>query len=81
MTWKSKLTLTLGLKNTGRFRFLREREVIDRVGVAWITILRWEKEGTFPPRRKIGKRAVAWVESEIDEWCANKAAIVPGEEP
>lgn len=28
-------------------RFLRQPEVINRVGVAWITILRWEKQGRF----------------------------------
>lgn len=55
-------------------RFLRKPEVLARVGVAWITILRWEKQGLFPKRRKIGQRVVAWVESEIDDWCANKVS-------
>lgn len=59
-----------------QLRFLRQPEVLARVGVAWITILRWENEGAFPKRRKLGKSTVAWVESEIDEWCAAKAAQV-----
>lgn len=54
-------------------RFLRLPEVLARVGVVWITIWRWEKEDRFPKRRKIGKRAVAWVESEVDKWCADRA--------
>lgn len=57
--------------------FLREPEVVARVGVTAITLLRWEQEDLFPKRRKIGKHAVAWVESEIDEWCGNRAAGIP----
>ena len=55
-------------------RYLRQPEVLARVGVSWITIYRWEKRGEFPRRRHIGRRAVAWVEAEIDDWCAQKAA-------
>jgi prophage regulatory protein len=79
MTWKSNLKPPSSGDAPGRLRFLREPEVLNRVGVTWITILRWEQEGTFPPRRKIGKRVVAWVEAEIDEWCAGKAAETGGE--
>lgn len=57
-------------------RFLRQPEVLARVGVAWITVRRWEEAGLFPKRRKLGERVVGWVESEIDEWCAAKAAPV-----
>lgn len=31
-------------------------------------------EGTFPKPIKIGSRAVAWVESEIDAWIESKIA-------
>ena len=80
MTWKSKKIATLEQVASGHFRFLREPELLARVNVAWITILRGEKEGTFPPRRKISKRTVAWVEPEIDEWCAQRAAEMGGEQ-
>lgn len=60
-----------------QIRFLRGPEVLARVGVSAITLLRWEQEGLFPQRRKIGKHAVAWVEAEVDEWCANRAAGIP----
>ncbi len=55
-------------------RYLREPEVLDRVGVSWITLRRWEQLGIFPKRHKIGPRIVAWSEVEIDEWFAKKAA-------
>lgn len=60
-------------------RYLRQPEVLARVGVSWVTIWRWEKQGQFPKRRKIGPRLVAWVENEIDEWCETRtAAFGPG---
>ncbi|RSY88060.1 AlpA family phage regulatory protein [Sphingomonas koreensis] len=60
-------------------RFLRQPDVLARVGVTWITILRWEKQGLFPKRRKLGPNTVAWVEAEIDEWCAGRAVHKIGE--
>lgn len=60
-------------------RFLRQPEVLERIGVSWVTILRWEKQGLFPQRRKIGPRLVAWLESEIDQWIADRATSVEGE--
>jgi len=58
-------------------RFLREPEVLARVGVSAVTLWRWENVGEFPKRRKIGKHAVAWVEAEVDGWCANRTAVTP----
>lgn len=55
-------------------RYLRQPEVIARVGVSWITILRWEKKGRFPQRRRLGPNTVAWREDEIDHWCATRVA-------
>jgi len=55
-------------------RYLRQPEVIARVGVSWITILRWEKKGRFPLRRRLGPNTVAWREDEVDEWCATRVA-------
>lgn len=61
-------------------RYLRQPEVLARVGVSWITILRWEKQGGFPKRRRLGPNTVAWLESEINEWCASRAVKADGEE-
>lgn len=57
-------------------RYLRQPEVLARVGVSHITLWRWEMAGQFPRRRKIGPKLVAWIESEIDEWCANRESVV-----
>jgi prophage regulatory protein len=55
-------------------RYLRQPEVLERVGVSWMTLLRWERLGRFPKRCKIGPRVVAWRESDIDKWFANTSA-------
>lgn len=54
-------------------RYLRQPEVLARVGVSHVTLWRWEQDGLFPRRRKIGPKLIAWVEAEIDEWCQKKA--------
>ena len=46
-------------------RLPRVREV---TGLSTSTIWRLEQEGKFPKRRRIGKRAIAWLESEIKHW-------------
>lgn len=56
-------------------RYLRQPEVLARVGVSWVTLVRWEKEGLFPKRRRLGRNTVAWVEGEIEDWCANRVAV------
>lgn len=60
-------------------RFLRLPEVLERVGVTAVTIWRWEQLGLFPQRRKIGPRLVGWVESELIEWCTQKASQASGD--
>lgn len=50
-------------------RYLRQPEVLSRVGVSWITLLRWERQGRFLQRCRLGPNTVAWVESEVQQWC------------
>jgi prophage regulatory protein len=52
-------------------RILRVREVVQRCGISKRTIYRLEAAGRFPPRRKLGPRAVGWAESEVSAWIAN----------
>ncbi len=47
---------------------LRLPQVIERVGVSRATLYRWIADGTFPPPRLLGLRAVAWLSTEIDGW-------------
>lgn len=49
-------------------KLLRVREVLDRTGLRRSTLYRLMAEGKFPRPRQLGMRAVAWVESEVEEW-------------
>ena len=52
-------------------RFLRINEVKDRVGLRQSQIYLLIQQGKFPAQIKLGKKAAAWVESEVTEWMQN----------
>ena len=47
-------------------KILRKPSVLDRTGWSAPTLWRRVKDGSFPPPRQIGPRAVGWLESEVD---------------
>ncbi|OHY90174.1 transcriptional regulator [Vibrio rotiferianus] len=49
-------------------RFIRLKEVISKTGLSRSSIYSLIKEGRFPTSVPIGSRAVAWVESEVEEF-------------
>jgi prophage regulatory protein len=52
-------------------KFLRLREVLARTGLARSTIYSRIAKKEFPPAIALGSpAAVAWLESDIDEWIA-----------
>jgi len=50
---------------------LRIADVRQRTGMSTATVYRREAAGTFPPRRQIGPKMVAWYESDIGDWVAD----------
>ncbi|EFN7979544.1 AlpA family transcriptional regulator [Serratia ureilytica] len=54
--------------NTINQSLIRLPEVLKRTGFGKAWIYRLISEGRFPVPVKIGVRAVAFVESEVDEW-------------
>lgn len=58
---------------------IRLSEVQKRTGYSKAWIYRLLKENRFPPSIKIGTRAVAFIESEIDEWVEQRIAESRGE--
>ena len=60
-------------------RLIRRKELEDRIGLARSTIYRMMAEETFPRPVRIGRRAVAWPESEIEHWIAARPAADPTE--
>ncbi|AUT90730.1 helix-turn-helix transcriptional regulator [Proteus mirabilis] len=53
---------------------IRLPEVMRRTGYGKAWIYRLIEAGQFPKSVKIGARSIAFVESEVDEWIANKIA-------
>ncbi|EBP4364576.1 AlpA family transcriptional regulator [Salmonella enterica] len=54
--------------NTTNQSLIRLPEVLKRTGFGKAWIYRLISEGRFPAPVKIGVRAIAFVESEVDEW-------------
>ncbi|AGQ97289.1 TPA: AlpA family transcriptional regulator [Vibrio parahaemolyticus] len=51
-------------------RFLKLKEVIEKTALSRSAIYRKMSEDAFPKSVNLGDRAVAWVESEVDDWMA-----------
>jgi len=45
-----------------------------KVGLGTSSIYQMMAEGRFPRPRKIGKRAVGWIEADIDQWLLSRSA-------
>ncbi len=53
-------------------RFLRLKEVMALTGLGRSSIYKFMEENTFPKSVSLGGRAVAWVESEIEDWMSER---------
>ena len=58
--------------NNQNTRLIRFPEVMNRTGYGKAWIYRLINEGLFPQPIKIGSRAIAFVESEVDEWISQR---------
>ena len=59
--------------------FLRRKQVQVRTGLARSTIYKQIKAGIFPKPVPLGARAVGWLESEINEWIADRVTKARGD--
>jgi len=55
-------------------KLLRLAEVQNRVPYSRSTIYSKIERGEFPRPHNLGARAVAWLESDVDEWIAARVA-------
>ncbi len=55
-------------------KFLRKPAVFDRVGLSDTTVWRLARAGKFPKPIRISPGAVAWLESDIDDWISARCA-------
>lgn len=54
-------------------RAIRLKEVSQKVGLGESTIYRMIAEGRFPKPFEIVPKRNAWIESDIDDWLAERA--------
>ncbi len=55
-------------------KLIRLNEVIACTGLSRTTIYCYMADNRFPKTVSLGARSVAWVESEVQEWIAEKVA-------
>jgi prophage regulatory protein len=73
----AELTLTMPHHHPRPYagdRLMRMPEVCTVTGRSKPTIYRWEGEGLFPQRVRIGPNSVGWLESEVMAWLRSRAA-------
>ena len=51
-------------------RLLSKQEVLDRIGVSYVTLWGWMRDGKFPRSRELGGK-VCWLEPEVDQFIVN----------
>ena len=62
---------TMAAEQRSLDRLIFRSELIDIVGVSYVTVWSWMRAGTFPRGRDIGGRT-AWIESEVAAWIASR---------
>ncbi|EKF9975152.1 AlpA family transcriptional regulator [Vibrio cholerae] len=53
-------------------RFLKLKEVMEKTALSRSAIYRKMNDGEFPESVSLGERAVAWVESEVQDWVIDR---------
>jgi len=53
-------------------RFLRLKEVKERTGLCRTNVYVLSQRGQFPTPVRLGGRAIAWVESEVNTWMEDR---------
>ena len=63
-------------------RVLRIKDMTKKIGIARSTIYDWMNpksprfDATFPRSFKIGQHSIGWLEHQVDEWLALRAAAL-----
>ena len=58
---------------------LRRKQVEARAGLARSTIYKLMARGEFPLPVRLGRRAVGWLEADIDAWIQSRAPKAGGQ--
>lgn len=58
---------------------VRQKDLVNVVGLSRSTIYRLERQGMFPPSIKLGPRAKGWRLSDLQKWIADGGNTVAAE--
>ena len=47
---------------------IRTPELLKLVGVSASTLWRWERNGSFPTRLRLGPNVTGWLRSDVEQW-------------
>ena len=67
------MTLSKNQQNENQ-RLIRRKEVQAKTGLGASSIYAMMKSGEFPQCLNLSERRVAWIESDIDKWIAERVA-------
>lgn len=70
---KDEVPVQGALDGNRKKRLIKKEIVLDKTSLSKSSLYRLIKEGRFPSPVPLTGRAVAWLESEIDEWIVNQA--------
>ena len=56
-------------------RFLSLKRTAAWVGCSPSTVLRWERDGKFPDRRRLGPNRVGWDIRELEAWASEREPV------
>ena len=58
-----------------QYQLIRLPQVKEITGLGKSTIYRLIEEGDFPKQVSLGARSVAWVKSQVEDWCLSKVKL------
>ena len=58
-----------------QYQLIRLPQVKEITGLGKSTIYRLIEEGDFPKQVSLGARSVAWVMSQVEDWCLSKVKV------
>jgi predicted DNA-binding transcriptional regulator AlpA len=62
-------------------KLIRITELMEITGLSMSTLMRMERTGRLPRRRKVSKQAMAWLSDEIEAWMRALPVTPRGQNP
>ena len=60
---------------SNQYQFIRLPQAKELTSLSKSSIYRLMEEGDFPKQVSLGARSVAWVKSQVEDWCLGKVKV------